>query len=77
MADRLLVALGFPKLYHAANPFDWMEAISLQARGFSPLLLLFVSPLCFVGQSLSRRERLVLLSTSAIPRPSRGPEPYY
>ena len=23
-ADRLLVALDAPKLYHAANPFDWM-----------------------------------------------------
>ena len=30
VADRLLVALGYPKLYNAANPFDWMELISLQ-----------------------------------------------
>tara|TARA_B100000405_G_scaffold79264_1_gene54884 strand:- start:2653 stop:3579 length:927 start_codon:yes stop_codon:yes gene_type:complete len=27
-ADRLLVALGAPKLYDAVNPFDWMELIS-------------------------------------------------
>lgn len=27
-ADRLLVALGAPKLYNAAMPFDWMELVS-------------------------------------------------
>lgn len=32
VADRLLVALGYDKLYDAANPFDWMEMISLQVR---------------------------------------------
>lgn len=31
-ADRLLVALGYPKLYEAANPFDWMNLISLQGK---------------------------------------------
>lgn len=30
VADRLLVALGNPKHYNVANPFDWMELISLQ-----------------------------------------------
>lgn len=30
VADRLLVALGHPKKYEVANPFDWMEMISLQ-----------------------------------------------
>lgn len=30
VADRLLVSLGYPKLYNATNPFDWMELISLQ-----------------------------------------------
>jgi len=30
IADRLLVALGYEKLYNASNPFDWMEMISLQ-----------------------------------------------
>ena len=30
VADRLLVALGYPKLYNSPNPFDWMEMISLQ-----------------------------------------------
>lgn len=30
VADRLLVALGYDKLYQATNPFDWMEMISLQ-----------------------------------------------
>ena len=30
VADRLLVALGHPKAYNTANPFDWMEMISLQ-----------------------------------------------
>jgi ribonucleoside-diphosphate reductase subunit M2 len=32
VADRLLVALGYPKLYNSPNPFDWMEMISLQGK---------------------------------------------
>ena len=30
VADRLLVALGYDKMYLAANPFDFMDQISLQ-----------------------------------------------
>merc|ERR1719162_2261097 len=32
VADRLLQALGHPKLYSASNLFDWMELISLQGK---------------------------------------------
>ena len=32
VADRLLVALGCPKLFHAENPFCWMEMISMQGK---------------------------------------------
>lgn len=32
VADRLLNALGYEKLYKAKNPFDWMEMISLQGK---------------------------------------------
>jgi ribonucleoside-diphosphate reductase subunit M2 len=32
VADRLLVALGHPKIYEVKNPFDWMELISLQGK---------------------------------------------
>jgi len=32
VADRLLVALGHSKIYNTANPFDWMETISLQGK---------------------------------------------
>jgi ribonucleoside-diphosphate reductase beta chain len=32
VADRLLVALDHPKMFHASNPFDWMELISLQGK---------------------------------------------
>ncbi len=32
VADRLLVALGLEKHYHANNPFDFMELISLQGK---------------------------------------------
>ncbi|XP_030450487.1 ribonucleoside-diphosphate reductase small chain [Syzygium oleosum] len=32
VADRLLGALGCGKMYGAANPFDWMELISLQGK---------------------------------------------
>ncbi|EGC33194.1 hypothetical protein DICPUDRAFT_56591 [Dictyostelium purpureum] len=31
-ADRLLVSLGYKKIYNASNPFDWMEMISLQRK---------------------------------------------
>lgn len=32
VADRLLVALGYSKVYNAQNPFPWMELISLQGK---------------------------------------------
>ncbi|KAK8923705.1 Ribonucleoside-diphosphate reductase small chain C [Platanthera zijinensis] len=32
VADRLLVALGYVKMYRVTNPFDWMELISLQGK---------------------------------------------
>jgi ribonucleoside-diphosphate reductase beta chain len=32
VADRWLVELGYDKLYHATNPFDFMEMISLQGK---------------------------------------------
>ena len=32
VADRLLVELQVPKLYHATNPFDFMEVISLSGK---------------------------------------------
>ena len=32
IADRLLISLGYDKLYNAVNPFDWMELISLQGK---------------------------------------------
>ncbi len=30
VADRLIDALGYKKVYNTANPFEWMEMISLQ-----------------------------------------------
>jgi ribonucleotide reductase beta subunit family protein with ferritin-like domain len=32
VADRLLVSLGLGKVYNIANPFDWMETISLNGK---------------------------------------------
>ncbi|MCB0347878.1 MAG: ribonucleotide-diphosphate reductase subunit beta [Bdellovibrionales bacterium] len=32
VADRLLVSLGYEKVYNTQNPFDWMELISLQGK---------------------------------------------
>jgi len=32
VADRLLISLGQEKIYKTANPFDWMELISLQGK---------------------------------------------
>lgn len=33
VADRLLVQLGYNKLYNSSNPFDFMELISLEGKG--------------------------------------------
>lgn len=32
VADRLVVALGYNKIWNTVNPFDWMELISLQGK---------------------------------------------
>lgn len=32
VADRILVALGYPRKYNSENPFDFMELISLQGK---------------------------------------------
>jgi len=32
VADRLIDALGYKKVYNASNPFEWMEMISLQGK---------------------------------------------
>jgi len=32
VADRLLVALGYSKIFNVTNPFEWMEMISLQGK---------------------------------------------
>jgi ribonucleoside-diphosphate reductase beta chain len=32
VADRLVATLGYPKIYNATNPFDFMEMISLQGK---------------------------------------------
>eukprot|EP00240_Pyramimonas_obovata_P005720 CAMPEP_0118957886 /NCGR_PEP_ID=MMETSP1169-20130426/62338_1 /TAXON_ID=36882 /ORGANISM="Pyramimonas obovata, Strain CCMP722" /LENGTH=336 /DNA_ID=CAMNT_0006905989 /DNA_START=109 /DNA_END=1119 /DNA_ORIENTATION=+ len=32
VADRLVMALGYDKIFNATNPFDWMELISLQGK---------------------------------------------
>lgn len=32
VADRLLVALGYEKIWNTVNPFEWMEMISLQGK---------------------------------------------
>jgi ribonucleoside-diphosphate reductase beta chain len=32
VADRLLLSLGYSKIFNSSNPFDWMEMISLQGK---------------------------------------------
>jgi ribonucleotide reductase beta subunit family protein with ferritin-like domain len=32
VADRLIVQIGYPKIYNSANPFDFMEMISLEGK---------------------------------------------
>ena len=31
-ADRLLLTLGYPKVYKSKNPFDWMQMISMEGK---------------------------------------------
>jgi len=31
-ADRLVVALGYSKIYNTTNPFEWMEMISIDGK---------------------------------------------
>jgi ribonucleotide reductase beta subunit family protein with ferritin-like domain len=33
VADRLIIQLGYKKLYGSTNPFSWMEMISLEGKG--------------------------------------------
>jgi len=33
VADRLIVQLGYDKIYNSSNPFDFMEMISLEGKG--------------------------------------------
>ena len=32
VADHLIASLGIEKVYNTANPFDWMELISLEGK---------------------------------------------
>ena len=32
VCDRLLVDMGVSKIYHARNPFEWMELISMEGK---------------------------------------------
>jgi ribonucleotide reductase beta subunit family protein with ferritin-like domain len=32
IADRLVVQLGYKKIYNVSNPFDFMELISLESK---------------------------------------------
>ena len=32
IADRLVVQLGFDKIYQSSNPFDFMELISVESK---------------------------------------------
>ncbi len=32
VADRLVVALGYSKIYNVVNPFEWMESQSMQGK---------------------------------------------
>jgi ribonucleotide reductase beta subunit family protein with ferritin-like domain len=32
VADRLIFALGYPKIYNVKNPFEWMDMICIQGK---------------------------------------------
>ncbi|KAL0682548.1 hypothetical protein Bca4012_049395 [Brassica carinata] len=52
VVDRLLGALGYGKVYGVANPFDWMELISLQGKTnfFEKRVALYVGGLYICGK---------------------------
>lgn len=46
VADHLLVSLGSRKVYHASNPFDFMENISMESKESNYLSFLFHDGVC-------------------------------
>ena len=60
VADRLLVALGYDKLYCVPNPFDWMELISLQVRRCT-CLSAQARPLSFPGSTWVAQHSMVYI----------------
>jgi hypothetical protein len=86
VADRLVDALGYEKMYDAKNPFDWMEMISLQVRTITlvssrfdkllalPLLLLSNTHSLFLRFARCRARRTFSRSASAsMPRRASAP----
>ena len=73
-ADRLLVALGYPKLYKAQQPFDWMNLISLQVRVVALVVCLCSAcPFSCLFFSLVISRSLSL--SPSLPLPLRLPHP--
>lgn len=72
VADRLVVALGCSKLYHAKNPFEWMELISLQGKA-SEFYALYPLMTDFFESRVSSYQK-ANVSRSATPGPTNGDE---
>ncbi|GMH45967.1 hypothetical protein BSKO_13931 [Bryopsis sp. KO-2023] len=61
VADRLLISLGCEKKYNVANPFDWMEMISLQGKAnfFEKRVSEYQRPGVLAGADAERRSEFV------------------
>ena len=62
VADRLLVAMDCEKHYNVANPFDWMETISLQCVLMNNTLLA-LHPTCVYTGARPTFSRSVWVTT--------------
>jgi hypothetical protein len=66
VADRLLDALGYAKVYNVKNPFEWMEMISLQVSlRFLPGTSSVRAPVAHCALSVSHRARPTSLRSAS------------
>ncbi|KAF3079331.1 Ribonucleotide-diphosphate reductase (RNR), small subunit [Orbilia oligospora] len=75
VADRLLIALGNPKVYHSTNPFDFMETISLAGKtNFFEKRVSDYQKAGVMAKSQQKAETTSPLSSSASPNTASEPQ---
>ncbi|KAF3308751.1 Ribonucleotide-diphosphate reductase (RNR), small subunit [Orbilia oligospora] len=75
VADRLLIALGNPKVYHSTNPFDFMETISLAGKtNFFEKRVSDYQKAGVMAKTQQKAETTSPLSSSASPNTASEPQ---